>query len=108
MRVGGADGEALLDKGEADRALEGEEGAEERTLTAGQLEHEPRRLGRQLTQLFPSLTHEHRRQGPFRLQAQQLGTFERNFGRPIVPIRWSIGRLNSTDTLETQPLRRKL
>ena len=86
MRDGEADGEVLLDERGADRALEGEDGAEEQTLTVGQLEHEPTRLGRQLTQLFPSLTHEHRRQRPFRLQAQQLRTFKHNFGRPIVAI----------------------
>ena len=83
MREGEADGEALLMERGANRALKGEEGAEEQTLTTRRLEHEPRRLRRQLTQLLPSLTHEHRRQRPFWLRAQQLGTFKHNFGCPI-------------------------
>ena len=44
MRDGEAEGDALLDEREPDRVLEGVEGAEERMLTAGKLEHKPLQL----------------------------------------------------------------
>ena len=81
MRDGETGGKVLSVERGSDRALEGEEGAEERALTVVQLEHDPKWLGRQLTQLFPSLTHEHRMHRPFRLQAQQLRIFKHSFGR---------------------------
>ena len=59
MKDGETGGEVLLVEKETDRVLEGE-GLEERVLTVGQLEHESKRLRRQLTKLFPSLIHKHR------------------------------------------------